>query len=226
MVAAPNITKFSQLYDVPAGDGIWTRESGVLVWSPKDAITWRAPVNAVINLPAVGNTIGDVRVVKADATIWVFTSTGWVQSAGAGGVGLPPGTVLNLFVQANEPAAGSVTMNSLWINVDPAGVPEYLGTWEVRTDAAWSGSNGNLYIQVNAPSPAVDAVWIPLNADLTAKYISDWVVFTGRGSVVGVGNPNLYIQATEPLTPVAGSLWVPLNADQTPKTPDLWQVYA
>lgn len=226
MVATPNITKFSQLYDVPVGDGIWTRVGGSLVWSPKDAITWRAPVAATVNLPAVGNVIGDVRVVLADSTIWVYTSTGWVKSAGAGGVGLPPSTVNNLIIQNAEPTPTSYTVNTLWINVDGAGVPEAVGTWKAYTDATWSGDGGNVFIQRSAPTPVVDSLWVPLDVDYIPLPIGQWIVFTGRGSVAGTGNPNLYISVTQPTTPIPNSLWIPLNADQSAKTPDLWQVWA
>ena len=228
MVATPTITQFSQLYDVPTGEGLWTRESGALVWSPKDAVSWRAPVATVGALPASGNTIGDTRVVNEDPpSIWVWTSTGWVQSAGAGGVGLPPTSTVNLVIQNTEPTPTGFTINTLWINVDSVGVPEGVGTWEVYTDTSWSGDGGNLFIQQFAPVPVVDSLWVPLKADnLTPVDIFQWVVFTGKGSVSGVGNPNLYISTTLPVGPSVGSLWIPLNPDQSPKTPDQWQVYA
>lgn len=226
MVATPNITRFSQLYDVPSGEGIWTRQGATLIWSPKDAVTWRAPVATSSALPSVGNVIGDVRVALADATVWVFTSTGWIQTAGGSGVGLPPTSVINLVIQNAEPNPAAYTINTLWINVDGAGIPEAVGTWKAYTDATWSGDGGNLFVQRSTPTPSVDSLWVPLDSSYVPLPIGSWVVFTGRGSVAGVGNPNLYISATQPTTPVAGSLWIPLNVDQSAKTPDQWQVNA
>jgi hypothetical protein len=52
------------------------------------AINWRAPVSAAVNLPTIGNRIGDVRYVISTNSLYVWTSSGWrsptfSESAGA-----------------------------------------------------------------------------------------------------------------------------------------------
>src|SRR6185369_11694513 len=45
------------------------------------AITWRAPVAAAIDLPSSGNRIGDVRYVIVQNILYVWTSSGWRSPA-------------------------------------------------------------------------------------------------------------------------------------------------
>ncbi len=58
--------------------GTWTLGPGSLAW-----ITWKAPVAAVVNLPASGNTLGDARVVTDLSVLYTWDGSAW-QLAGGG----------------------------------------------------------------------------------------------------------------------------------------------
>lgn len=47
--------------------------------------SWKDPVAAVINLPTVGNTLGDARIVTSTNTPYVWSGTAWVAAGGGGG---------------------------------------------------------------------------------------------------------------------------------------------
>lgn len=52
---------------------------------------WKAPVATLGDLPASGNTVGDVRVVTASNTEYVWTGSAWtaISGGGGGGTGTP-----------------------------------------------------------------------------------------------------------------------------------------
>lgn len=50
---------------------------------------------------------------------------------------------------------------------------------------------------------------------------------TGATGLTGPPGPaNLYVQETQPASPLVGSLWIPLNPDGSAKSVDQWQVFA
>lgn len=50
--------------------------------------SWKDPVAAVINLPTIGNTIGDARIVTSLNAPYVWSGTAWVAAGGGGGGGI------------------------------------------------------------------------------------------------------------------------------------------
>lgn len=47
--------------------------------------SWKDPVQAVVNLPTVGNTLGDARIVTSTNTPYVWSGSTWVAAGGGGG---------------------------------------------------------------------------------------------------------------------------------------------
>lgn len=187
---------------------------------------WAAPVATVVDLPALGNVVGDTRVVFTPLAIYVWTADNlWTQLSSGGSVPTP-GLPANLFIGASPPDPATLTINSLYIAVDGAGAPLDVSSWQVYTGFA-DGNGGNLFVQETAPTPDHNALWVPLNPDGTAKYLDQWVVFIGGGpAAVGAGNQNLFFTQNEPVAPPTGSFFIPLNPDGTPKLYDQWEVYA
>ena len=54
---------------------------------PRGSPSWRAPVADVVNLPAIGNTLGDAIVTQDTSNIYVWNGTAWILASGGGGGG-------------------------------------------------------------------------------------------------------------------------------------------
>lgn len=142
---------------------------------------------------------------------------------GGGGSGLPP-VSQTLFIQEAAPNFGIATKNSMWVPLNSDGTVKDMSLWQFYTGFA-GGDGGNLFIQRTAPTPMVNALWIPLDALDKPLFIDQWQVFSGRSSPPASGNENLYISIAAPVNPISGSWWIRLNPDETPMTMDHWVFY-
>jgi hypothetical protein len=71
-------------YQLPVG-GIPEADLSAAVQTKLNQVysdSWEDPVNAVVDLPLVGNTLGDVRLVTSTGEIYTWTGVSWVVSTG------------------------------------------------------------------------------------------------------------------------------------------------
>lgn len=76
-------------YQLPVG-GIPEADLSAAVQTKLNRVysdSWQDPVNDVVDLPLVGNTIGDVRLVINTNETYVWTGVSWQLSSGSGGGG-------------------------------------------------------------------------------------------------------------------------------------------
>ena len=74
---------------------------------PRGSPSWRAPVADVVNLPAIGNTLGDAIVTQDTSNIYVWNGTAWILASGGGGGG--SGTVTSVSFVNGGGFTGTVT---------------------------------------------------------------------------------------------------------------------
>lgn len=81
--------------------------------------SWKDPVETVVNLPSIGNTIGDSRIVKSTNIIYIWTGLNWVAATGGGGGAVTSvnGQVGNVVLTTDDVAStstnGYVPVNTL-----------------------------------------------------------------------------------------------------------------
>jgi hypothetical protein len=168
-------------------------------------------------LPTPGESVGQAFLVVSEGVIRWWNGDTWAVLAGtaAGSTGgQPQATPVNLFIGGTLPT--SVTLDSLWLPSQDA------STWQVITGTGNGGDGGNLILSTTRPIPAAPlALWIPLNADGSAKPPFQWELVSGSGTAVG--NTNLFMQTTRP-TAIDTAFWVKLTASGQLTTPDQWEV--
>jgi hypothetical protein len=75
---------------------------------------WKAPVDTAADLPTVNNLVGDARVTKDTATIYVWNGSAWVASGGGGGgvssVGLADGSATAIYSISGSPVTSTGTL--------------------------------------------------------------------------------------------------------------------
>lgn len=125
-----------------------TTVAGAALINPETDIanfTWRGPVANEAALPAVGNRIGDVRLVLADLSLWAWDGDSWQASGGGGGGGglapLQAGDELKWGLSAGSlRVADDITAEALFddtfVGVDP-------GAW-LGDRFTWSGAEGGV----------------------------------------------------------------------------------
>lgn len=201
---------------------------GIPYVPPAGANPFKAAVATVADLPLVGNNPDDIRLVRSARALylWVAAINSWVVLAGGGsstGGGGAPQSVSNLFIQQGQPTVDQIVIDSLWIPLDGAGLPQTLGNWQVFTGTGQGGDGGDLVLDTSRPNPAMTCLWIPVTSDGNAKSVSMWELVPGPGGEQG--NPNLVISVSRPSIPVPPLLWLPQAVDGTLRSPDTWEVF-
>lgn len=167
--------------------------SGYIDLPVNGGATWKDPVASAANLPATGNSPGDVRVVLDTDSIYIWNGTAWILEVAPGAT--PPGGS-NTQVQYNNAGAfaGSpgLTYNSgtqALTVIGAIAASNFSGsssganTGDVTLTAVGSSANANgasLSGQVLTLQPATTA----FPGVLTA---ADWNTFNGKQGAVSIG---------------------------------------
>jgi hypothetical protein len=205
-------------------------DSTTVEWhTPHQLSPWTA-VNTQADLPSVG-ALGEVRMVLFDYSLhvwgadgqWHLIAGGASGGGGGGGSGGAPIYAQNLFIAASLPT--SMTIDSLYIPVDGAGVPASIKDWEVWTGTG-DGDGGNLVVSATRPTTRqVTCLWVPIDGSGVALNHTSWEVIQGTGGGGTVDN-NMVLQSTRPTSATTGMLWVALTSGGAMRTADNWEVYA
>jgi hypothetical protein len=186
MTATPTITNFTQLYDVPTGNGVWVRENGTLLWKPFAEVG----VTTLDGLSDV-NTAGAVngRVLTYNAGTWTPVATA------------PPALDdLTDVTTAGQSTGKVLTYNgTAWAPaVTAAGAQlDYKGDWAAGTyqDGDVVVYGGVVYICTKGPVTTPPDVFPPSGAlDAIPKSLVD-----AAGDLI-VGNANDSVQRLAPGT--------------------------
>lgn len=145
---------------------------------------WRAPVASAVNLPAQGNTIGDVIITLDTDTIYVWNGSSWIAVATPGAAIALDGLIGDVLATGPGVAPATVAFvgGSSAANVHTA---------ELAANAATSSNTASTIVKRNASGNFSAGTITAVNAINISSLTAKSILFSGAAGLISQDNTNL-----------------------------------